>query len=230
MATTSPDGINYPTNADAQKTLEQRLQDTATSVQTALTHNTVAVVASAAARDSRFPTPTQGDGVWRSDKGWEERYFGTFNSSTNPGGATPAGWYPVAGAMPFARANKTATQAISSNPSKVTINTITQHGGFSISGDAVYIPVTGSYFVTGSYYSYDAVNTFRGNAIRINGTTEYLVQNTSAKWSYPISSGYIDFVTGDLISSWANGDNTHTIQVITNTPVLSLKYVGPSRI
>lgn len=36
MATTSPNNISYPTNADAQKTLEQRIQDTATSVQTAL--------------------------------------------------------------------------------------------------------------------------------------------------------------------------------------------------
>ena len=36
MATTSPNNISYPTNADAQKTIEQRIQDTATSVQTAL--------------------------------------------------------------------------------------------------------------------------------------------------------------------------------------------------
>lgn len=46
MATTSPDGISYPTNADAQKTIEQRFQDTATSVQAAfstrpLSHNYV---------------------------------------------------------------------------------------------------------------------------------------------------------------------------------------------
>lgn len=36
MATTSPNNISYPTNADTQKTIEQRFQDTATSVQTAL--------------------------------------------------------------------------------------------------------------------------------------------------------------------------------------------------
>ena len=36
MATTSPNNISYPTNADAQKTIEQRIQDTASSVQTAL--------------------------------------------------------------------------------------------------------------------------------------------------------------------------------------------------
>lgn len=36
MATTSPNNISYPTNADAQKTIESRIQDTADSVQTAL--------------------------------------------------------------------------------------------------------------------------------------------------------------------------------------------------
>lgn len=36
MATTSPNNISYPTNADAQKTIENRIQDTADSVQTAL--------------------------------------------------------------------------------------------------------------------------------------------------------------------------------------------------
>lgn len=37
MATTSPDNISYPTNADSQKTIEQRIKDTADSVQTAVT-------------------------------------------------------------------------------------------------------------------------------------------------------------------------------------------------
>ncbi len=37
MATTSPDNISYPTNASAKKTIEGHIQDTATSVQTAIT-------------------------------------------------------------------------------------------------------------------------------------------------------------------------------------------------
>jgi hypothetical protein len=36
MAATSPDNISYPSNADAQKTIEQRIEDTAVSVQSAL--------------------------------------------------------------------------------------------------------------------------------------------------------------------------------------------------
>ena len=36
MATTSPDGISYPNSASTKKTIEAHIQDTATSVQTAL--------------------------------------------------------------------------------------------------------------------------------------------------------------------------------------------------
>jgi hypothetical protein len=37
MPNTTPDNISYPSNTDAQKTIEQRIQDTAESVQTAIT-------------------------------------------------------------------------------------------------------------------------------------------------------------------------------------------------
>ena len=37
MATTSPDGISYPNSASTKKTIEAHIQDTATSVQTAIT-------------------------------------------------------------------------------------------------------------------------------------------------------------------------------------------------
>lgn len=50
-------------------------------------------VASASARDALFPSPVQGNSVFRSDLGYEERYYAAYNSSTNPGGRTPAGWY-----------------------------------------------------------------------------------------------------------------------------------------
>ena len=52
-------------------------------------------VADQAARDALYPTPVQGDRVYRADGGLEEAYFALYNASTNPGGATPAGWYPV---------------------------------------------------------------------------------------------------------------------------------------
>lgn len=51
------------------------------------------VVATAAERDAKFMSPTQGLQVWRDDLGAVETYFGLYNSSTNPGGRDTAGWY-----------------------------------------------------------------------------------------------------------------------------------------
>lgn len=53
----------------------------------------VANVATLAARDVLFPAPTQDDQVYRADLGWEEVYLDAYNVTTNPDGATPAGWY-----------------------------------------------------------------------------------------------------------------------------------------
>ena len=53
----------------------------------------VPIVGNAAGRDSLYPTPAQGNSVFRNDLGYEETYYGLYNVSTNPGGKTPAGWY-----------------------------------------------------------------------------------------------------------------------------------------
>lgn len=52
-----------------------------------------AVVATAAERDAKYMSPTQGLQVWRDDLGAVETYYGLYNSSTNPGGRDTAGWY-----------------------------------------------------------------------------------------------------------------------------------------
>lgn len=45
----------------------------------------------------------------RTDKGWTEQYYHTYNASTNPGGTTPAGWYPVSGNLPKGRKIRNGT-------------------------------------------------------------------------------------------------------------------------
>lgn len=62
---------------------------------------------SAAARDTHFGVPSteaarlalqaRGAEATRTDLGWTERYFATYNAATNPSGMTPAGWYQVDG-------------------------------------------------------------------------------------------------------------------------------------
>ena len=69
----------------------------------------VQAVADATVRDALIPSPNQGDKVFRNDKGYEEQYFALYNASTNIGGATPAGWYPVAGTVPTCQVVKNST-------------------------------------------------------------------------------------------------------------------------
>lgn len=59
-------------------------------------------------RNAIFPTPAQGNSVLRLDKGWIEQYFAAFNGTTNPSGASPAGWYPVGGRTPGYIGNRSA--------------------------------------------------------------------------------------------------------------------------
>lgn len=53
----------------------------------------IGVVANQTERDAQYPTPAQGMSVYRTDLGVTQRYYGLFNSSTNPGGRDVAGWY-----------------------------------------------------------------------------------------------------------------------------------------
>lgn len=53
----------------------------------------IGVVANQTERDAQYPTPAQGMSVYRTDLGVTQRYYGLFNSSTNPGGRDTAGWY-----------------------------------------------------------------------------------------------------------------------------------------
>lgn len=80
------------------------------------------MVASAAERDSMFPLPAQGNTVFRNDLGYVQTYYAAYNSSTNPGGKTPAGWYSGqdGGLVPIV-------------PTSVSVNT----GSASVAGNGV---------------------------------------------------------------------------------------------
>lgn len=99
-------GISKFGPGDAASPIENLWNAQADDLETALNSmfgKVPGIAASATDRDTRFPTPTQGDMVWRSDMQWLESYFGLWNATTNPGGAEAAGWYPVAGKLPRIR-------------------------------------------------------------------------------------------------------------------------------
>ncbi len=119
MPNTPSWNIPYPDSSTLAADLPARFKDMAVGFDTALTTAALkpvtnpqhVVAASAAARDAYWGTPAteqarlalqaKGAITTRTDTGCVERYFATYNAISNPAGTTPAGWYPVSGALPF---------------------------------------------------------------------------------------------------------------------------------
>lgn len=97
MGLTSPDNIPFPDPGTTLTPLETHFAAQAQATQDALDAvrgSTAPPVASEAARNALYPTPVQGNAVYRLDRGYTERYYSEYASSGNPGGRTPADWYP----------------------------------------------------------------------------------------------------------------------------------------
>lgn len=97
MAQTTPDNIIYPDAETSMTPLQTHFGALADSTQQAISGVRAATsppVSSDAQRLALYPAPVQGNSVFRTDKGYVERYYQEFAASGNPGGRTPAGWYP----------------------------------------------------------------------------------------------------------------------------------------
>lgn len=97
MANTTPDNLYYPVGTDGISPLQTILANMQGSTQTALSAlgtKFPAVANSDAARNALFPSPVQGNRVFRSDRMYTEAYFSAWTGA-NPAGAKLAGWYPI---------------------------------------------------------------------------------------------------------------------------------------
>lgn len=104
MPTTSPWNIPYPDGPTVLTALQSHFANIANATNEALTNGlggAPRLAASDAERNAIYPAPVQGNGVYRTDKGYEERYYALYNVSTNPGGAVVAGWHPAGWANRF---------------------------------------------------------------------------------------------------------------------------------
>lgn len=223
-----------------------------TIAQAAISPLSSTAVATQAARDALFPSPAQGNAVWRVDKGWEERYFAAYNSSTNPGGATPAGWYPVSGNMPKASVVKSGNTSLTGaawnilNGAGVFSQSITSVGMdsfYATSSDGCFkAPITGVYRVSLMIHT-DTVTSTGPQAWAVDKN------NTAAAASYPDTALLFSAAnTGN--TSWTTATGGHnlvklsandklrihvynygaTIQFTGDTySIFSIEWVGPAQ-
>ena len=66
----------------------------------------VMVFSSAAERTSELSAPSQGMMSFLNDSGTTWQWYALYDSSTNPGGAKTAGWYPTSGAVFYGTATR----------------------------------------------------------------------------------------------------------------------------
>lgn len=168
MTVTPIFGIHVPDGRTKLKDLGTELSQTANDLEAALvaasippvTPAAVMVAASAAARDQYWGVPgtaaarttlqNRGATTIRTDKGWTEQYFAQWHATQNPGGASVPGWYPITGAVPFARMVKTnAGQALTAAGVLLDgMQIVESAGGFTIASNRLTVPIAGMYKVT----------------------------------------------------------------------------------
>lgn len=139
-------GIAFPEDVNAVAPLDgyfaalaQSVDDALATLQSATTPN----AANEAQRQSLYPTPVQGNRVYRLDKGFYEVFYESYSPLTNPGGATPAGWYPAPGSdIRFSvskdnfsmAANGSAQYPLAGNPAPA------RNDGYALASDGTITP------------------------------------------------------------------------------------------
>ena len=151
----------------------------------------VAIFATAAARDTEYAKASgaylvQGAKSARTDfmQGsvtWQ--YYGLYNSSTNPGGATPAGWYPVPGSDIRADWTMSSGGVTSGGAYPMFSGTIVtgRNDFFAIVSNAVQPPTPGDYEVVHSttWTTLNGTNE-RRTALTLSGATLLSGENPQA--------------------------------------------------
>lgn len=237
---TDVDGSQW-VQVKSDATLSSTLGNRVTSLEAA----SPVVMASAAARNAAFPNPVQGNSVFRSDTGWIETYYALYNASTNPGGATPAGWYPVSGNMPQAKLVRNATVFTFTNAAWNTVPNLTYwateipaFGGVTIeTNGTLKTSLPGLYEASMGIMSGGisfAINSLKKNNMGADGVNQIGVQTAFGQsgWTGSNVKSTVKMTTNDYIFwsyyvsgtsssyAWNNSDER-------GASFMHLRYVGP---
>lgn len=198
---TTPRGVWTPSDSDDWD-LTVDWAANALSVDQAIDNQTAKNAATAAARDLIFPTPTALSAIYRTDKGWLERYYAAYNSSTNPGGATMgAGWYPVEGILPHARATVVSTAigggtwislALAATP---VLKDMTWSSG---SSSRIVATVPGRYSVSGNATLASSA-TGQGRIAKNGASVREVTSPISGGAAYPFVQVEVDLAVNDYV-------------------------------
>lgn len=215
-----------------------------TAVETSL--GTRFAAASSTARDAHFGVPANdtqrlalqnsGAECIRTDLGYNESYYATYNSSTNPGGATPAGWYPATGATPNLAVITNTAQNLAATAAAITfggslIQDIENNVSFNKSTGTVTIAQPGLYRVTGAFTVNATTSGTKGIYIYKNGATYFSQALTTAVVTPLEISAVLKLVAGDTVNiyGYANVTTATVVGGSSYYTYMAVEYVSPAR-
>jgi hypothetical protein len=159
----------------------------------------IGVVASQAERDAQYPTPAQGMSVYRTDLGVTQRYYGLFNSSTNPGGRDTAGWYNTEKSQGLVPIQPTTVTIATGTGSTNALGKITFSGAQTLIIDGIFSNQYTNYKLVLSGGSVSATSRiafrFVKNGVQESGATAYKY------------AGLASFSSGSTSAHTSNGTN-----------------------
>lgn len=220
---------------------------TAAQVQGYLQDQAVMKFASSAARTSALASPTQGMMSYLTDSNSYWQYYEAYNSGTNPGGASVAGWYPAEGTVLFAGKRNNTSLAIPTGAyTVVSFNTFTCAGSTSntdtIQINSATIPSTFTVRKAGWYsIGYNvpvpawssSAGANRGAAVNRNSTTSTtgrLMQDATGATGDIMSTetGSVLLASGDVLRFWLFQDSG--ANATNNETNFSITYLRPASV
>jgi hypothetical protein len=189
-------------------------------------------------RDAIFTAPVQGMTVFNNALGWNETYYELYNVSTNPGGATPAGWYPNTGNLPKLSYGTNATLTIGTSPTApspmIFSTAVTQSVATGITFNATTgvatIVTPGIYRIYGQTHWQGTAAGTRAFYIVKNGTvflTNYQQPSSPGGWPIIYSGKLVAGDTINLAMSAATATTTYPGGTYWST--FSMDYMGPAQ-
>lgn len=182
---------------------------TAAQVQNYLQDQAVMVFASASARTTALASPAQGMVSFLNDSNSFWQYYEVYNSGTNPGGASVAGWYPAEGTVLFAgKRSNTSLSLTNAAYTAISFNTFSCAGSTSntttIQINSATIPSTFTVRQAGWYKL--NLGAYAGDFSSTAGTqrNSQINRNSATATTNPL----VGAVTTNLTSGWIISEHT----------------------
>jgi hypothetical protein len=209
---------------------------TAAQVQGYLQDQAVMLFASSAARTTALASPSQGMTTYLTDSNTYWQYFDAYNSSTNPGGAASAGWYPLSGSVAFHGVRDNTSLSIANTTfTNITFNTFSNMGmtlDSTSTPAAITVPTAGFYRITAyaDRVGWSSTSgTYRYVYATKNGTNAAAgILSNSSTIELAKFSGVVKLAASDVIRMYLQQDSGGA--ATNNRTGFSVEFVRPASV